>query len=904
VRRGTRVTAAGPIAAALERARDHAPFLRRLIERQPALVDQLVAGTVTDALAEARAARGAGASVALALRQERAALALIVAIFDLAGVWPLETITETLSDFADRALEEAIATAFAERYPGEPVRGFAVIALGKHGSRELNYSSDIDPMLLFDPAALPRRSSEEPVEAAVRLAQRVVALMQDKSDGGQVFRVDLRLRPAPEVSPIAVPVDAAIGYYESSALPWERAVFVRARACAGDRQLGEGFLDTIAPFVWRRSLDYGAVSEIREISHRIRDHHSQGQTFGGGYDLKRGRGGIREVEFFTQIHQLIYGGREPSLRQPATVAALAALAEAGRVDQAIADELSQAYRLYRAIEHRLQMVEDQQTHRLPRDPAALDAVARLHGLGGGGELLAQLAPHVEAVGAQYDTLLGDGAAGLPRDAARLETVLAAAGFPQPAVARARIEGWRGAHARVLRSAAAQSALEAVMPALIEAIGAGPDPMTALNRFDAFVERLPTAVQFFRLLEARPALVATIGAVLSHAPPLAAALSRTPSLVDGLIDASAFDEIPPVARLVERFRTGERGDDYQTLLDRVQRLVGERRFALGVQLIEHRSDPLAVGAGYARVAEATIATIAAATVAEFEAAHGRVPGSELVILGLGRLGGGVLTYASDLDLVFLFTGGFIADSDGKKPLAATLYFNRLAQRITGALSVPTASGPFYEVDTRLRPSGTQGPIAVTLDSFAQYQRESAWTWEHMALTRARPIHGSSAAREATGAVIAEVLGRPRDDAKLTADIVAMRGEIATHKPPNGALDVKLVPGGLVDLEFTVHLLQLRHQTALVPSLDAALAMLVAQGRLSPALIGASALLTRMLVALRLVTPEGDDLPGESRAIVARACGHDDWASLLAAYAAARQTVSDCWRRVAALGEIGS
>ena len=891
------------IAAALERARDHAPFLRRLIERHPALIDCMLAGTVTNALAAARAERVEGASLAAALRQERAALALIVAIFDLAGVWPLEMVTETLSDFADRALEEAIAAAFAERFPGEPLRGFAVIALGKHGSRELNYSSDIDPMLLFDPAVLPHRSSEEPVEAAVRLAQRVVALMQDKSDGGHVFRVDLRLRPAPEVSPIAVPVDAAIGYYESSALPWERAVFVRARACAGDRQLGESFLQAIAPFVWRRSLDYGAVSEIRDISHRIRDHHSQGQAFGGGYDLKRGRGGIREVEFFTQIHQLIYGGREPHLREPATLAALAALAGAGRVDRETAGQLGDAYSLYRTIEHRLQMIEDQQTHRLPRDPVALDGVARLHGLGSGDDLLALLAPHVETVGGHYDRLLGEGAAGLPRDPAQLDAALAAAGFADPAVARARIEGWRGATARALRSAAAQSALEAVMPALIEAIGAGPDPTTALNRFDAFVERLPTAVQFFRLLEARPALVVTIGAVLSHAPPLAAALSRTPGLVDGLIDASAFDEIPPVDRLVERFRIGERDDDYQLLLDRVRRLVGERRFALGVQLIEHRSDPLTIGAGYARVAEATIETLAAATVAEFEAAHGRVPDSELVILGLGRLGGGVLTYASDLDLVFLFTGGFLADSDGPKPLAATLYFNRLAQRIIGALSVATASGPFYEVDTRLRPSGTQGPIAVTLDSFSRYQRESAWTWEHMALTRARPVYGGAAARAATSAVIAEVLARPRDDARLTADVVAMRGEIATHKPAIGRLDVKLAPGGLVDLEFTVHLLQLRHQAALTPSLDAALAILVEQGRLPPALIVASALLTRMLVTLRLVTPEGDDLPDESREIVARACGHGDWASLLAAYAVARQTVSDCWRRVAATGEDG-
>jgi glutamate-ammonia-ligase adenylyltransferase len=259
-----------------------------------------------------------------------------------------------------------------------------------------------------------------------------------------------------------------------------------------------------------------------------------------------------------------------------------------------------------------------------------------------------------------------------------------------------------------------------------------------------------------------------------------------------------------------------------------RMVGERRFQLGVQLICGAVDPIEVGKGYGRVAEAAIETLAQAAIAEFEEAHGRVPGGELVILGLGRLGGGVLTHASDLDLIYLFTGDFLAESDGRRALGATTYFNRLAQRVSTALSVPTAAGPLYDVDTRLRPSGNQGMLAVSIDSFARYEDESAWTWEHMALTRARPLFGSAEARAQVQQVIDATLARPRDRAAITADAVKMRGDIATHKPPAGPFDVKLIEGGLVDAEFTVHLLQLRDGVGLDPRLALAAAALEAAG----------------------------------------------------------------------------
>ena len=860
------------MASAQHRAFTESPFLATQLAAEPML----------------RAALADDLPIARRLRFERRLLALEVALGDLAGELDFRAVTRRLTDFADAALHAAIAAAIVERVPGAAPTGFTAIALGKQGSGELNYSSDIDPIFLYDPATLPHREREDVADAAVRIGRRVLELLQQRDADGYVLRVDLRLRPSPEVTPIAIPVDAATSYYESQALPWERAAFIRARACAGDVALGQRFLDAIRPFVWRRSLDFGAVREILDITRRIRDHHAQGQAFGPGYDLKKGRGGIREVEFFAQIHQLIHGGREQTLRAPATLDALAALAAAGRIAGEDAAALSGAYVLLRTIEHRVQMIDDRQTHALPAGEG-LDRVARLHGLEAGQELLDLLAPHVARVAAIFDRLAPADTGALPRDDARLTERLGSAGFDEGAQAAQRIAAWREGRYPALRSAAAQAALEAVLPGLIEAIGAAPNPATAITRLDRLLERLPSAINVLRLLEARPTLARLLGEILSHAAPLAEELARRPDLLDGLIDASAFDPVGPVAQLAAEMRTVEQGADYQAVLEHVRRVVGDKRFALGAQIVAGAADPLAVAGGYARVAEAAVEVLADATTEEFARAHGRVPGSELVILALGRFGGAALTHASDLDLVYLFTGDFAAESDGAKPLGATLYYNRLAQRVTAALSVPTAAGPLYPVDTRLRPSGTQGPLVVSLDSFARYQREDAWTWEHMALTRARPVFGSPAARGAVQGVIDAVLAGDRPLRDIPKEAAEMRAEMARHKPPSGPLDAKLLPGGLVDLEFAVHVAQLTRRTAFDPDLARAIDALGGNWR------EAHDLLTRLLVTLRLVAPDAQE-PAEpaTRALIARALRLESWDAVLAALARVRQTVTNAWQ----------
>ncbi|MES2288211.1 MAG: bifunctional [glutamine synthetase] adenylyltransferase/[glutamine synthetase]-adenylyl-L-tyrosine phosphorylase [Pseudomonadota bacterium] len=872
----------------MQRATDHSPFLAPLVARNAELVDALRSITVEQALQTAASATGE--TVHSRLRRARAQTMLVLALADLSNTWPLEKIVGALSDFADHALDAAIAASIAAHVPGAESVGFAAIGLGKHGSRELNYSSDLDPIFIYDPETLPRRSREEPVEAAVRIARGVVDLLQTRDGDGFVFRIDLRLRPASEATPIALPVDAAITHYESSALAWERAAYIRSRAAAGDKALGQRFLDTIQPFVWRRSLDFGAIDDLRALTRAIRDHHGH-RAFGPGYDLKRGRGGIREVEFFAQIHQLIHGGRNPSLRVGDTLTALDHLSGAGWITGEEVEELATAYRLYRTIEHRLQMVDDRQTHELPRDADALENVARLHGLESGVALLDCLAPHVARVEHMYDALADE----REKPSTGEASAPGALGFADPQAVEDRIARWRAGSVRSIRSPAAVSAFEALLPDLLADLSRAPDPDAALARLDVLLGKLSTGVNLFRLLDMQPALRVMLVDILSHAPTLADALALRPSLFDRLVDRTALGPVPDVPALVGEMR-GDSALDAEALLDRVRITVAEYRFALGVQIVEGAADPIEVASGYGRVAEAAIDVVASRVIEDFEAAHGRIPGAELVVLALGRMGGGLLTHASDLDLIYLFTGDFQAESDGDRPLGATHYFNRLGQRLSAALSVPTSAGPLYEVDTRLRPSGTQGPLVTSLDSFERYQREAAWTWEHMALARARPVFGSKNARDELAAIIEKVLKTPRDPEKLAADVVSMRAEIAKHKAPKGDLDVKLGQGGLIDLEFAVHHAQLKRGEGLSPDLRVAIAVLGECGSIDPALGAAHDLLTRMLVVLRLVAPDLEPPGSASRALIARACGAGDWDDLLARMRQARDTVTRQWSKV--------
>ncbi len=840
------------------------------------------------------------------LRLQRTRLATAVGLADLSGEWAFERVVNTLSDFADLACERALAEAVRIVVPtwDEPeVTGFCVLALGKHGGRELNYSSDIDPILLYDPLRVPRRARDDPQRAAERIARAWVDLLQSRDGDGYVFRVDLRLRPSPEVSPPAVPIDGAVAHYEAAALPWERAAMVRARVAAGDRSLGQRFLAEIRPFVWRRSLDFGAAAELTDMAARIRSSAGARDTAAPGGDLKRGRGGIREVEFFVQAHQLIHGGRDESLREPNLLRALDRLVIAERLDGETATRLALGYRRLRTVEHRLQMMDDRQTHSLPLDRAALDAVGRLDGWRDGAALLSDLRPVVETVAARFGELDVRPKTGLPFDQAELRRWLVKAGFIDASAAQGQIAAWRAASAPALRSGAAQAALEDVLPLLVARLGEAGDPQAALHRFDDVLRRLPSAVGLLRLLQANPKVARVLTEVMAAAAALADMLAERPGLLDRLLDASAFDPPESAAVLAHRWQDQLAFLPLEQALDGLRDRVGEERFALGVQAVMGSRAPAVLSEGYASVAEAAVQTAVARTAVEFEEKHGRIDGG-LIVLALGRLGGRALTHASDLDLVFLHSGPATVRSDGAVRHDATVYWNRFAQRVIAALSVRTAAGPLYDVDVRLRPSGEQGPLVTTIEAFRRYGLESAWTWERMAFARARPIAGDEPGRTAAAEALRTILRKPGDPAAVWRDVGAMRTRMDFAKPPRGPLDIKLLPGGLVDVEFLIHATQLASGRGHDPHLPDALDELIADGHLDRALAPAFRLLSDALFLLRLTAPSGAIESVAASVRTARACGRPDWASLSADLSQARRVVVREWRsRFGSMREVG-
>ncbi|MEM7779602.1 MAG: bifunctional [glutamate--ammonia ligase]-adenylyl-L-tyrosine phosphorylase/[glutamate--ammonia-ligase] adenylyltransferase [Pseudomonadota bacterium] len=886
---------------AIERARSFAPFLARALDRQPDLTALLEQGQGEAALDWARA-RGKHDDVGVGLRRHRLALATALAIGDLAGAFSLARVVGELSSFADEALDKAIRAAIVERSGENRSDGFIALALGKQGACELNYSSDIDPILLYDPDLLPRRPSDDPGEVAQRYARRVMALLSDNTSEGYVLRVDLRLRPASEISPLVVRRGTALTHYQGEALAWERAAFIRARAAAADIEAGKAFLAEIAPFVWRQALDFGAVEEIRALTQRIRDSNAGPKLPGPGFDVKRGRGGIREIEFFTQTHQLIHGGRDRSLRVRGTREALDRLAQAGRIAVDDARVLGESYDRLREIEHRLQMVADRQTHTLP-DGEALDAVAQLDGLASAEAMVEELTAITHRTGAIYEAFTGTEQHAKPSTPpqSEREKMLAELGFEEPGPLAARIEEWRDGRYAAIRSPQALEAFDRLLPDLLKAIAESDDPTRALARWQSVIERVQSAIQLFRLLAAEPDLMESFVAALTLSPILADELARRPEVFDVRIENAPirFDTLRE--EKIRQMRGQAQRADYEAKLDCIRYVTSEARFTLGIDLVTAQEKPSVIGAALSDVAGAAITVAHEVATAEFARTHGRIAGGELVVLGLGRLGGGALTHASDLDMIYLFTGAFDAESDGDRPLGATLYFNRLASRVSSALSVPTAQGVLYEVDTRLRPQGKQGPLAVSVDAFARYQRESAWTWEHMALNRACVLVGSPEARATVEAIIEEAKRQPRNPEKLRRDVLEMRGEMARHKPPRGMLDVKLMRGGLVDVEFLVHHLQLREAAALgseerdmfSPDFAIALPALVKRGLVNEDLWPAYDLLTDILVVGRLLAPDGTEPPPAAAKALARACQCDSYTQLLERLRAARVSIARGW-----------
>jgi len=838
------------------------------------------------------------------LRVFKNEVALLTALADLACVWDVMKVTAILTATGDAVVKEAISYLFrqaaaAGQWVGKGAdgavapAGYIVLAMGKYGAGELNYSSDIDLIVFYDLERIQLAPNVQPQPFFVRLTRDLVQLLEERTGDGYVFRTDLRLRPDPGATQIALSTEASLIYYESFGQNWERAALIKARVCAGDLQAGQQLLQDLAPFIWRKYLDYAAIADIHAMKRQIHAHRGFGGIAVAGHNIKLGRGGIREIEFFAQTQQLIAGGRQDDLRIRQTIEALKRLGQRGWIKETVGAELTEAYLFLRRIEHRLQMVADEQTHEVPQDPVRLKSFARFCGYADVEMFSRGLVSQLEIVQRHYAALFEDspeltaggesmvfaGEQDDPDTVAALKDM----GFSRPADVLEMVRGWHHGRYRAVRSARARERLTEMQPLLITALADTTDPDRALVGFDRFLSELPTGVQLFSLLRANPAMLRLIANIMGTAPRLARILARRRRVLDAVLDPGTLGMLPTADELDRLIRAeiGNGEHDTQYVLDRARVVGSEQQFLIGIRLLSGAIKANQAGGAYALLAERLINALKSETERELARAHGRIPQGASAVIAMGKLGGHELTASSDVDLILIYDFAEGAtQSNGERPLAPTHYYTRLTQRLISALSSATAEGTLYEVDMRLRPSGQKGPVATQLTSFINYQASEAWTWEHLALTRARVISGPPELRARVETAIREILLRPHDTAKVAADVRDMRERIAKEKGTEDYWDLKQVRGGLVDLEFIAQYLQLvsaaDHPSVLDQNTVEAYRKVRDAGVLSAAhadiLIPATQLLHNLTQVIRLCLEEKFDpatAPHELKELLARA-----------------------------------
>lgn len=944
-----RAADAAELADALERpgalpdflgaALSQAPFQRDLAVLDPARLQAILAdepeARVAGLVAAAGERQADEAALMRHLRRLKQDLALTVGLADLGGVWDVDRVTAALTDFSDAAIAAAVDHLLREAdrtgklslaNPDAPSErsGWILLSMGKGGARELNYSSDLDLIVLFDPERPALADPDEAARLFVRMTQRLVKILQERTPDGYVFRLDLRLRPDPGATAVALSVPAALVYYESMGQNWERAALIKARACAGDVPAGEAFLAEIAPFIWRKSFDYAAIADVHSIKRQIHAVKGHGTIAVAGHNIKLGRGGIREIEFFVQTQQLIAGGREPRLRGRSTREMLRVLTELGWIEERVRDQLDAAYVFLRAVEHRLQVRRDEQTHVLPSDRQGLETIARLTGFADLPAFETALRQHLERVQKHYARLFEDAPAlggdtgslvftGGDDDPDTLDT-LSRLGFKAPQEVTRAIRAWHFGRYAATRSTKARERLTEITPALLATLGRLDNADATFAAFDRFVAQLPAGVQIFSLLRSNPGLLDLIALVMGAAPRLAAIMTRRPRVLDALLDPLFFGALPKRKELAARLDVFlAEARSYEEALDRARIFGQEQMFLIGVRVLTGTVECGQAGAGFATLADAVVQRLFRAVEAEFARRHGRVPGGAAALLALGKLGGREMTAASDLDLILLYDHDPDAEaSDGEKPLAPSQYYARLTQRLVAALSAPTGEGTLYEVDFRLRPSGNAGPLATRLDAFESYQAKDAWTWEHMALTRARAIAGDPALGERAEAMIRAVVTKSRDRAALLADVAAMRGRIEREKGSKDPFDLKQVAGGLIDVEFIAQALMLAHAPerpeVLATTTETALQRLHEAGFLptaEAAVLGPAIRLYQALTQVLRLAVDGRFVPAEAPggvlAAMARAAEMPDFGGLEAHLVETQEAVRASFERI--VGPIG-
>ncbi len=914
----------------------NSPFLSGLLLEHPATF-MAFAETgpdtcVTDLIAsialplKANTAAADVATVMTALRQAKAQAALLIALADIAGVWTVDQVTAALSDFADACVRRALRAlllqahargtlTIADLSDPEAGCGYAVLGLGKLGGRELNYSSDIDLFVFYDDKLLPYVGKKSSQEFAVQITKDLTRLLQERTAQGYVFRTDLRLRPDPGSTSVAVSREAAQIYYESYGQNWERAAMIKARAVAGDLKLAAAFIRDMQSFIWRKSLDFYAIQDIHSIKRQIYAHKGGGTVEVAGHNIKLGRGGIREIEFFAQIQQLIWGGRFPQTRLSQTLPTLDALTALGFVAPAARDDLAAAYRYLRKLEHRLQMIADEQTQTLPADLTKLAHVGAFMGHSDLKVFMAEVEKTLRTVEIHYAGLFEDspslavdgnlvftGTEDDPDTTATLKRL----GYQNPAAISETVRGWHHGRTRATRSDRARQLLTEVMPSLLSAFAKTAQPDAAFVRFDRCLAALPAGVPLLSVFYANPDLLDLVAEIMGDAPRLAEHLSHRPSLLDYVLAPEFYGAIGTLDELQSDLeRTLNATESFEAALDACRRWANDQQFRVGVQTLRRMIDPLQAAEYFTIIAEAVVRNLVPRVCGEFALQFGQIPGGKIAVLGYGKLGSFELTPTSDLDLVVLYDASIDAHSMGAKPLPAPAYYIRLTQRLITAFTLLTREGKLYTLDMRLRPNGDKGPLACSLAAFAKYQAEDAWTWEHMALTRTRVVYGPAAFQSQIETSIAAVLSRKRDPAALVYAVADMRARMRREQKDGGVWDVKRTPGGLIDAEFILQYLMLLHPDVkpasarpsdLIAALESANALSKGDAE---TLQSGIALWSRLQVMLRLTTegelPDADTPLGLKQKLAATA-GMPDFATLESLMTDTAAAVSDIFQRI--------
>lgn len=906
----TRLGAGGPLADLLRGSAGSSPFLASLIGKEAdwlttaleaapedAMVDLLLGLSVDD--------RDAG----VVLREAKRRAALLIALCDLGGVWSLEEVTGALSDLADAATRRAFDVALAGERNG-PLAGMSaqeagliILAMGKGGARELNYSSDIDLILLFDDERFENLDEVRP--RFTKVAQRAVKLLSEHTGSGYVFRTDLRLRPNPSVTSPCMPMSVAERYYESVGRTWERSAFIKARVVGGDLKVGQHFLDSMTPFIWRRHLDFAALEDINDIRAKIRDAKGLGGLLDlPGYNLKLGPGGIREIEFFAQTQQLALGARDKTLRARGTCEALAALAGAGRISDEDAEALTADYAAHRRLEHRFQMVEDAQTHEMPIAKEAREQVALLGGWHDRKAMETEVAGRLADVRARVTRFFKPNP---EADVDQPDMELDALGFARPEMVAELADRWALGGIAATRDQRARRKFKALTPVILQKLASSNEPDEAALQFDRFLSGLPTGVQLFSLFEANPQLLDLLVEVCAAAPRLADHLARNSSVLDAVLDADFFAPMPDCAAMTAELCEAllDDGDDYEAALNSARRWAKEKKFRLGVQVLRGVADGREAGRGFSNIAEACLIALKPVVEADFARRHGPPPGRGAAVVAMGKLGSREMTASSDLDLIVIYDAAGETESTGAKPLTVQVYFARLTQKLVSALTAPTSEGMLYEVDMRLRPSGGQGPVAIGLQGFQSYQMNDAWTWEHMALTRARVVTGDKGLTNELTQTISSVLSAPRDADATRADVIEMRGRIeAAHGATRDRLwALKQAHGGLIDIEFVAQYGLLSKSIANARAPETSLPLLADHGVVSEvdaqALTVAYALQSHLQHVERIAHAgafQADEAGEGLKAALARIGGAKDFDELEMKLAATRAAAADVVNRV--------